>query len=384
MLEEGPQLAPTSARGAASGNAAVDARLRPFTTRGTHPFPILRGCCVARQHRDQTGHHRRLPEDVRLDWIARFGSTRWSRKGPRARVRHHRKELDVTETDEKIQGNNARKMAEAAKILGLPGSGDPPQLAQSARARGECLRVAPSRRAKMDVSYIPKSIADGARLHAMCQATKSSSRVVARSGVEGRVLDRNTRKNLGRFVVRARRAVIVAASVIWTPVLLRRSGCRPRRRPPTAPSRLRGGRPLPSRSRGYRPTQAYEIPMRDRGFKIESLTLRPRCSPRVCRGRGPRQKSLPSSITTRSGPAHSHEGARHGAPRVGQHEPTCATRRASGTSAHARGAVAHLSNDVHRRRAEVYPGIAAAAGAAKTSARSISSTRRTSGSPTST
>jgi choline dehydrogenase-like flavoprotein len=129
----------------------------------------------------------------------------------------------------------------------------------------------------MDVSYVPKSMKDGARLHAMCRASKILIEGGRAVGVEGLVLEEGTRKVLGRFEVRARRAVIVAASVVWTPVLLRRSGLRGlvgERFQLHPGSAIIGRFPEPV-TMGVGATQAYEIPMRDRGFKIESLTLPP-------------------------------------------------------------------------------------------------------------
>lgn len=249
-----------------------------FTTRGSHPFPILQGRCVGGSTAINSGIIWRLPEDVRRDWIARFGlEALVDEKGLERAFDIIEDELGVTETDEKIQGNNALRMAAAAKALGLPGRAIH-RNSRHCEGRGECLQgCAIEARQSMDVSYVPRAIRDGARLHAMCQATKVIIERGRAVGVEGRVLDETTRKVLGRFRVRARRAVIVAASVIWTPVLLRRSGLaglvgdRLQLHPGSA---VVGRFPEPI-AMGVGATQAYEIPMRDRGFKIESLTLPP-------------------------------------------------------------------------------------------------------------
>src|SRR5690606_26368354 len=45
-------------------------------------------------------------------------------------------------------------------------------------------------------------------------------------GVKGRFVHPITREKGARFLVRARRAVVMAASATWTPILLQRSGVR--------------------------------------------------------------------------------------------------------------------------------------------------------------
>lgn len=279
MLEEGPHLETKNRPRELLPAMRQSMRdFGTFTTRGTHPFPILQGRCVGGSTAINSGIIWRLPEDVRRDWIERFGLEELvEQKGLERAFDIIEDELGVVETDEKIQGNNALRMAAAAKALGLPGKAIH-RNSRHCEGRGECLQgCAIEARQSMDVSYIPRAMRDGARLHAMCQATKVLIENGRAVGVEGRVLDPETRKNLGRFRVRARRAVIVAASVIWTPVLLRRSGLagligdRLQLHPGSA---VVGRFPEPI-AMGVGATQAYEIPMRDRGFKIESLTLPP-------------------------------------------------------------------------------------------------------------
>jgi choline dehydrogenase-like flavoprotein len=279
MIEEGPQLS-TKNRPRELIHAMRQSMrdFGTFTTRGTHPFPLLQGRCVGGSTAINSGIIWRLPDDVRQDWIDNHGlEDLVEEKGLERAFEIIESELGVVETDAKIQGNNARRMAYAAEKLGLPGKAIHRNASQC-EGRGECLQgCAIEARQSMDVSYVPRSIKDGARLHAMCRATKILIEKGHAVGVEGQVLEEGTRKVLGRFEIRARRAVIVAASVIWTPVLLRRSGLRGLvgdRLQLHPGSAIIGRFPDPV-TMGVGATQAYEIPMRDRGFKIESLTLPP-------------------------------------------------------------------------------------------------------------
>lgn len=291
MIEEGPQLQ-TKNRPRELIHAMRQSMrdFGTFTTRGTHPIPLLQGRCVGGSTAINSGIIWRLPEDVRTDWIENHGlADLVEEKGLEEAFEIIERELGVVETDETIRGNNARKMAYAAQKLGLPGK-PIHRNATHCEGRGECLQgCAIEARQSMDVSYVPRSIKDGARLHAMCRASKVLIEGGRAAGVEGDVLEEGTRKVVGRFEIRARRAVIVAASVVWTPVLLRKSGLRGlvgERLQLHPGSAIVGRFPEPV-TMGVGATQAYEIPMRDRGFKIESLTLPPEMLATRLPGAGP-------------------------------------------------------------------------------------------------
>jgi len=291
MLEEGPLL-----RTADRPVELIHAMRRAmrdfgtFTTRGTHPFPLLQGRCVGGSTAINSGIIWRIPEDVRRDWIDNHGLEQLvEEKGLERAFDIIEDELQVAETGEQIAGNNALAMKRAAEKLGLPGK-PMRRNAKNCQGSGECLQGCPNEaRQSMDVSYVPRAMRDGARLHAMCRATKVRIERGRAVGVEGVVIDPETKRPHGRFFIRARRAVIVAASVIWTPVLLRRSGLRGLvgdRLQLHPGSAVVGKFPEPI-SMGTGATQAFEIPMRDRGFKIESLTLPPEMLATRLPGAGP-------------------------------------------------------------------------------------------------
>lgn len=365
MLEEGPKLK-TDDR----PRELLDAMRQSmrdfgtFTTRGTHPIPILQGRCVGGSTAINSGIIWRLPEDVRRDWIDRFGlEALVEEKGLADAFDVIERELEVTETDEKISGNNALRMAAAAKALDLPGRAMH-RNAKQCVGRGECLQGCPGEaRQSMDVSYIPRAMRDGARLHAMCQATRVIIEKGRAVGVEGRVLEEGTRKNLGTFRVRARRAVIVAASVIWTPVLLRRSGLgglvgdRLQLHPGSA---VVGKFPEPI-TMGVGATQGYEIPMRERGFKIESLTLPPEMLATRLPGAGTSWQKMLTELDHYAQWASIIRMKAHGSvrPAFGQHDADVRFTPGERDLATMREALALICRMMFTAGAtEVYPGIA--------------------------
>jgi hypothetical protein len=96
-------------------------------------------------------------------------------------------------------------------------------------------------------------------------------------GVRGRFLNADTPKPEGSFVARAKKGVILSAGVIHTPVMLYKLGLRGLvgERFQAHPGIAVVGRFDESVTMGSGATQAYEIPQRERGFKIESLNMPP-------------------------------------------------------------------------------------------------------------
>ncbi|MCS6798523.1 MAG: GMC family oxidoreductase [Myxococcota bacterium] len=276
MLEEGPDL-----RGVERPEQLLEAlalTMRDFgsqTTAGPVPMPLLQGRLVGGSTAINSGIVWRLPEDVRRDWVDRFGLGELleARALERAFERIER-ELEVTETPLALYGGNNGKMAEAAARLGLPGK----PIARNARrceGRARCLQGCPSRaRQSMDVSYVPRAIEMGARLRARARVERIVVRGGRATGVRGTLDDGDRRVP---FEARARRAVVVAAGALHTPILLRRSGLRRGvgDRFQAHPGSAVVGRFDEPVVMAFGATQGYEVPLRERGFKLETLALPP-------------------------------------------------------------------------------------------------------------
>jgi choline dehydrogenase-like flavoprotein len=150
--------------------------------------------------------------------------------------------------------------------------------APGCEGHARCLQGCPiGARQSMDVSYIPQAVQRGAVLWSLSRATRIQTRNGRAVGVEGERLDPDTRKPIGRFVAHARRAVVVSASAIWTPLLLRASGVTHHvgdgfQAHPGAAVVGRFEAPV---DMAFGATQSYEVPRRAHGYKIESLSLPP-------------------------------------------------------------------------------------------------------------
>lgn len=278
MLEEGPRLrTPDRPRDALRTLSGTMRSGGTQTTTGTHPIPILQAACVGGSTAVNSGIIWRMPEDVREDWTKNHGLGALVDAGRFERIYEKiETDLDVAETSDEVLGGNATLMRVASERLGLPGKAMSRNSGRC-QARGECLQGCPGeKRQSMDVSYVPMAMADGARLSTLCRVEKVWIEGGRAVGVLGSKLDADTRKPIGRFRVRAKR-VVVSAGVVHTPLILRRSGLHGMvgRRFQGHPGAAIVGRFDHPVRMSYGATQGYEVPMRERGFKLESLSLPP-------------------------------------------------------------------------------------------------------------
>jgi choline dehydrogenase-like flavoprotein len=278
MLEEGPQLrSEERERSLLEAMAQSTRDLGTISTSGAAPFPLLLGRCVGGSTAINSGIIWRMPEDVRAEWTAHYGLGELVDARAQLRIFEQlERELHVTEVGEAVRGGNAGLMQRACEALGLPGKAirrNASQCIGSARCLQGCPRGA---RQSMDVSYVPRAVANGARLHALARATRIVIERGRACAVEGELHDAERRRE-GRFRVTARRGVIVSAGAIFTPLLLQKSGVRRGvgERFQAHPGAAVVGRFRDPVGMGYGATQAYEVPLHAHGLKLESLSLPP-------------------------------------------------------------------------------------------------------------
>ena len=273
---------------------AMSAAMRDYasnTTEGSQPFPILQGRCVGGATAVNSGIIWRLPEEVRQQWIAEWGLGELVPERALSDVFDIiERDLEVAETAPHLLGGNGTLMAKACEVLGLPGK---PMTRNAARCKGTamCMQGCPGEaRQSMDVSYVPRAMSDGARLHTLTRVDKVDLEWGRALGVSGALIDpTDAHRTVGTFTVRARRAVIVSASAIQTPVILRRSGLRGMvgERFQAHPGCAVMGRFKDPVGMGHGGTQSYEVPLRHRGMKLESLVLPPEMLSARIPGAGP-------------------------------------------------------------------------------------------------
>lgn len=292
MLEEGKYLrVPNRPRDMIGSMSSAMRDYASNTTEGSQPFPILQGRCVGGATAVNSGIIWRLPDDVRRDWTDNWGLGEMIDERAMGDVFDIiERELEVAETAPHLLGGNGSLMAKACEVLGLPGK---PITRNAARCQGtaQCMQGCPGEaRQSMDVSYVPRAMADGARLHTLTRIDKVDIEWGRAMGVSGALIDPDSpRRSVGTFSIRARRAVIVCASAIQTPVILRRSGLRGMvgERFQAHPGCAVMGRFKDPVGMGTGGTQTYEVPLRHRGMKLEALVLPPEMLSARIPGAGP-------------------------------------------------------------------------------------------------
>jgi choline dehydrogenase-like flavoprotein len=271
LVEEGAYLKPEDRpRELVDAMALAVRGMATLSTDSIVPMPLLTGKCVGGSTAINSGIVWRMPDDVREDWIARFGLDPIVNDLDRAFDRIE-EELFVSPTDPAIAGGNNLLMQRGAEALGLPGRVIHRNM-KNCRGSNRCLQGCPNgARQSMEVSYVPRAMACGARLHTRCKAERVLFQGDRAIGVRGRT-------DGGAFEIRARRGVIVSAGAIFTPVLLMKSGVRHRslgERFQAHPGAAIVGAFEEPVHMGFGASQGYEVPLRERGYKLEALSLPP-------------------------------------------------------------------------------------------------------------
>ncbi len=184
---------------------------------GRPAIPVPVGRAVGGTTVINSGTCFRAPDRVLAAWRERFGVP-WA-GDLEAEYAEAERALDVREVDVERMGRNGQLVMEGAAALGL--SHRP--LARNAGACVQCSSCPIGCRLDvkraMHVSYLPRAVAAGARVHAGVEARAIRFEGRRATGLACRVGGRP-------FEVRARRAVIAAGGAIGTPELLLRSGLR--------------------------------------------------------------------------------------------------------------------------------------------------------------
>lgn len=220
VLEEGPAVAPESFH-----DRAYDSFRTLFreatgqVARGRAFIPVLQGRCLGGSTTVNSAIVWRLPEDILDEWERDWGL---GAALPRRELHRHwdaiEKDLSVSATPPEVWGELNGAMDRAARRLGV-GAAPTRRYARGCRATGRCLTGCPTgAKQSMLVSYLPAAEAAGAALASGFEARRVRFVGDRAAAVEGRLASG------GRFAVRARRAVVLAASAIQTPQLLARSG----------------------------------------------------------------------------------------------------------------------------------------------------------------
>lgn len=191
--------------------------------------PLLQGRCVGGSTVMNSAIVHRTPEDVLEEWRQRFGlGETISARALEPHFTALERELSARVVGDDALGDNNRLFLEEASAQGIPAR-RMLRYERGCRGSGQCLTGCPTgAKQAMNVTYVPWALALGAHLICSCRVERilveggRACGVLARTVQGGAAGDRRSQ----RVVLRARRAVVVAASTIQTPNLLRRSGVR--------------------------------------------------------------------------------------------------------------------------------------------------------------
>jgi choline dehydrogenase-like flavoprotein len=222
MLEEGPLIPESALRSDMWTSFKHAWRDLGFQTAKGRAFtPILQGRCVGGTTAVNGAIIHRLPEKI---WA------RWRDEHDLGEALPYDKldaifdqldrELHVGTAPEDVLGCNNTLMRDATEALGIRGNLIRRNV-DGCRGTAHCNQGCPtSRRQSMNVSYVPRALDAGARLYATCTATEILSASGRARGVRGRFRDPLRNEHGPLLTVTAKRAVVLAASAIQTPLFL--------------------------------------------------------------------------------------------------------------------------------------------------------------------
>ena len=216
VIEEGAPPKP-------AGGDALEAMTTLFrdagaaATIGEDVIPLLQGKCVGGTTYINGAIQVPFPEAVWQDWVRE--DKKWERLLPWEQLMNAQdriyKEISVTVTPPELLGQNGGTMLRALGDKAHPMLRNAP----GCKGSGRCLQGCPNgAKQSVDVSMLPRALADGAVIYSSCEVKKVLIKGSRAVGVTGRFTSGAT------LTVYAKQAVIMAASAIQTPWLLKKSG----------------------------------------------------------------------------------------------------------------------------------------------------------------
>ncbi|HZU84325.1 MAG TPA: GMC family oxidoreductase [Polyangiaceae bacterium] len=231
IVEEGPWV-----RTRDFGDGVFAAFKRMFRAAGTQVIegrsyiPLLQGRCVGGSTVMNSAIAHRTPEDVLDDWAVQFGlGDAVSMRLLEPHFDALERELNVSSVSDDALGENNRLFLDEATTHGLPAA-RMRRYEKGCRGSARCFTGCPNAAKQgMNVSYVPWALRLGARAYTSCRVERVIVDEGRATGVLARAAEADPeRRGDRRVILHARRGVVVAASTVQTPNLLRRSGLRSR------------------------------------------------------------------------------------------------------------------------------------------------------------
>lgn len=195
--------------------------------RGRAFIPVVQGSCLGGSTVINSAIIWRIPDDVWEPWDKVFGL---GEALPLAQLHRNwdliERELNVKAIDRGVWGKHNLHMDTARQRLGISAHvirrGD-----TGCRGSARCLTGCPhGAKQSMLVSYLPYASARGAVLYTSARVERVELRGERAVAVHGWFHVPPHKKRIAPFILRARKGVLLAASAIQTPGILRKSGVR--------------------------------------------------------------------------------------------------------------------------------------------------------------
>ena len=182
-------------------------------------LPLLQGMCVGGSTTINSAIAWRLPQDVYDDWARHYAiGSAINQELLEPRFDRLERELNVHPVEEDVLGRNSGLLREGMEKLGVqPHTIE--RYERGCRGSARCAQGCPNA-AKLSTALtcIPWTLARGGRIYTNSRVDRATSRSGRATGVEA------VTRGGGKLKLIARRGVIIAASTIQTPNILRRSG----------------------------------------------------------------------------------------------------------------------------------------------------------------
>lgn len=226
VVEAGPWRAPEDYPSSTYGTMRdLFADWGALVTQGRALWPIVQAACVGGTTVVNSAIVVRTPEDCFDRWTREFGI---DGKALSRRVWAHQdrieRELHVDVVPPDARGLSNVLAMDGAEALGWKSH----YMARSVRecaGTGQCMQgCKKGRKQSTNVTYIPEVLARGGHVLSCAKVAVIDRDGQRATGVTGHFVDPISRRQGARFVVKARRAVLVGASATQTPVLLAKSG----------------------------------------------------------------------------------------------------------------------------------------------------------------
>jgi choline dehydrogenase-like flavoprotein len=184
---------------------------------------VMMGRCVGGSSVLTGGVCFRIPGPILHQWSAELGLTELTDKKMEPCFEAVERAMHVEEVPVHMRSRSTVRFVEGAERLGFPMK-PLRRNTEGCNGCGRCNFGCPhGAKLSVDVSYLPRAIAAGARVYSDCRVDAITRRGDRATGCAGRLLDGPLGRVTGRLSVHARR-VVLAAGAFGSPLLLADSG----------------------------------------------------------------------------------------------------------------------------------------------------------------